>query len=128
MPEGDLILAWANLGALLEGTMKAFLTVYYKDFERDTPNHTSVSAIHKKGSKRGTLKHPGMLRLEDLITYFEKQELFTGSEKELAIKIRNNRNRIHAFLDSPIDTVADFRLALRKYLVFQKRLYLQMPG
>src|SRR3990172_855008 len=33
--DGDLILAWANLGALVEGQLKLFLSVYYSDYARD---------------------------------------------------------------------------------------------
>lgn len=32
---GDLILAWANLGALVEGQLKLFLCVFYDDYKRD---------------------------------------------------------------------------------------------
>lgn len=32
---GRLILGWANLGSLLEGTLKLFLSVYYKDYQAD---------------------------------------------------------------------------------------------
>ena len=31
----ELILAWANLGALLEGTLKLFFSIYYSDFQTD---------------------------------------------------------------------------------------------
>jgi hypothetical protein len=34
---GELILAWANLGALVEGQMKLFLCVYYNDYQRRCP-------------------------------------------------------------------------------------------
>jgi hypothetical protein len=33
--EGDLILAWANLSALVEGQLKLFLSVYYHDYKKD---------------------------------------------------------------------------------------------
>ena len=35
MTDGELILAWANLGALLEGTLKLFFSIYYSDFQTD---------------------------------------------------------------------------------------------
>src|SRR3954452_19895414 len=35
LSDGDLILAWTNLGALIEGTLKLFLSVYYDDFRAD---------------------------------------------------------------------------------------------
>ena len=40
---GCLILAWTNLGSLIEGTMKLFLSVWYKNYKND------IEAIRKKG-------------------------------------------------------------------------------
>src|SRR5688572_24524864 len=40
----ELILAWANLGALVEGTMKWFLSVYYDTYRQ------TVDAIRRNGS------------------------------------------------------------------------------
>lgn len=33
--EGHLVLAWVNLGSLLEGTLKIFLSVHLKDYRAD---------------------------------------------------------------------------------------------
>ncbi|SDX89625.1 Transposase DDE domain-containing protein [Nitrosomonas sp. Nm33] len=40
---GDLILAWASLGALIEGQLKLFLCVYYYDYAKD------IDGIRKRG-------------------------------------------------------------------------------
>ena len=32
---GDLVLGWANVGALVEGTLKFFLAVFYRDYMAD---------------------------------------------------------------------------------------------
>src|SRR5258708_38524822 len=33
--DGQLILAWANLGSLVEGTLKLLLCVHYRDYQAD---------------------------------------------------------------------------------------------
>ena len=38
--DGDLILAWANLGTLVEGQLKLFLCVYYEDYMKDADGIT----------------------------------------------------------------------------------------
>ena len=35
LSDGELILAWTNLGALVEGTMKLFFSIYYNDYLND---------------------------------------------------------------------------------------------
>ena len=47
--DGDLILAWANIGALVEGHLKLFLSVWYNDYSADS------DAIK---DKRGRLQEP----------------------------------------------------------------------
>ena len=46
--DGDLILAWANLGSLVEGTLKLFLCVYLRDFKADDANTQKTQAFHKQ--------------------------------------------------------------------------------
>ncbi len=40
--EGHLILAWANLGSLIEGTLKLFISVWYEHCKSD------INAVKKK--------------------------------------------------------------------------------
>jgi predicted RNase H-like HicB family nuclease len=119
MTEGELILAWVNLGALLEGTLKGFLTIYSCDFERDTDKHNSVNAVHKKGTKKDSLKHPGELKPEDLINYFRLQKLLTENELEAALRIRNNRNAVHALLGNKLDPQDQFVESVEEYRSIQ---------
>jgi hypothetical protein len=46
--EAQLILAWVNLGALVEGMLKLFLCVYYQDYAKDE------AALRKKGKLQDT--------------------------------------------------------------------------
>jgi predicted RNase H-like HicB family nuclease len=127
LTEGELILAWVNLGALLEGTLKGFLTVYSDDFVGDTNNHNSVNAVYKKGAKKNSLKHPGDLKPEDLINYFRLQNLLSENELETVVRIRNNRNSVHALLDNKLDPQDKFVKSVEEYRSIQLKLYNQLP-
>src|SRR5260221_10813638 len=35
LSDGELILAWSNLGSLVEGTLKLLLSVFYMDYKQD---------------------------------------------------------------------------------------------
>ena len=52
LSDGDLILAWTNLGALIEGTLKLFLSVYYKNFQADVENLKAAGAFDHKARAR----------------------------------------------------------------------------
>lgn len=45
---GRLILAWANLGALIEGTLKLFLCAYYEDYSADLQAYRDKKSKHYK--------------------------------------------------------------------------------
>jgi len=59
-----LILGWANLGALVEGTMKWLLSVYYSDYKTD------VDALKKD---KGDVVSPDGQSLDPLRQFFRKQ-------------------------------------------------------
>jgi hypothetical protein len=69
LSDGDLILAWANLGSLVEGTMKLFLSIFYDDYKKD---------IHAIKNKNGKLIDPDELKLEYLKQFFKKQKILIG--------------------------------------------------
>lgn len=59
LSDGDLILAWANLGCLVEGTLKLFLAVYYQDYQADaekTLNRDGLALAPSHGP-RPLLRH-----------------------------------------------------------------------
>lgn len=47
--EGGLILAWVNLGALVEGTMKLFFSVFLEDYQNELKRHDGMKNIVKNG-------------------------------------------------------------------------------
>lgn len=111
--EGNLILAWTNLGTLVEGTMKLFLSVYLKDYLEDPDNY-------KKGN--GKITDPDTISLGNLREYFKAN--IWGKQKpssefnDWVLLIQQRRNAIHAFRNRDIGTVAEFKSHTKKYLAF----------
>lgn len=119
LDNGHLILAWANLGALVEGTLKLFLSVYYKDYAKD------VDAIKKRSGK---LIDPDVLSLEPLRQFFVKRIWETGENWDSLVgRVQQRRNAIHAFRDRDIGTFDDFYADLRLFLALLRRLNDQLP-
>jgi hypothetical protein len=106
---GDLILAWANLGALVEGHLKLFLCVYYNDYRSD------VAAILRKGK----LADPDGCGLELLRNFFAKRIWDVGTNWNSYVHlVQQRRNAIHAFKHRNIGTFVEWQKNLRLHLSF----------
>lgn len=105
---GAIILAWANLGALVEGTLKLFLAVYYNDYSSDTHAY----------KRKGKLIDPDALSLEQLRQFLAKRDLLTSDHRDFVQSIQFHRNGIHFFKDRAIGSFKEYRRAVRHYLVF----------
>jgi len=114
--QGRLILAWVNLGSLLEGTFKLFLSVWYQSYIDD------VEAIKKKGK----LQSPDGLRLDDLRTFFKKQ-IWSDDLDKMALNIQTKRNTIHAFKGKDIGTWEEYFCAVKDYLVVLRYINFRLP-
>ncbi len=112
LSDGDLILAWTNLGALIEGTLKLFLSVYYNDFRADVENLKAAGAFDHKAQAS---KSPDGLMLEPLRKYAAARDLIGTSGNALVKLVQERRNAIHAFKDRPIGDGAEFWEAVRDY-------------
>ncbi|NIJ41550.1 hypothetical protein FHS78_001840 [Parvibaculum indicum] len=124
---GELILAWANLGSLLEGTLKLFLAVYLADYENDAELLKALNIIYRKGSKKDDPKSPDELTLEPIRQFCKKRKLLKAEELEFLHQVQNYRNLIHAFKDKPLGTTEDFRNAVGVYLTFIAGLATRLP-
>ena len=104
-----LILAWANLGALVEGTLKWFLSVYYENYKED------VHAI--RHGRTGNLLDPDGLTLEPLRHFFEKS-IWTSNDSwnDWIRHIQERRNAIHAYKDRHLGDQPEFVKDVRTYL------------
>ena len=88
--DGELILAWVNLGSLVEGFLKLFLCVYYTDY---------VGEEKAARKKNGELKDVDGLEFEKLRQFF-KAVVWTELEKiewdAWICHIQYRRNTVHA--------------------------------
>jgi hypothetical protein len=120
---GELILAWANLGSLLEGSLKLFLSVHLGDYEKDAD---MVVALGIK-TKKGDAKTPDELMLDQILKFCRKRKILTPGELEFIELLRDRRNTIHAFKNKELGTTAEFRESVTTYLIFLAGLAMQMP-
>ena len=116
---GQLILAWALLGSLVEGTMKLFLSVYYTSYKHD------IEAIKKKGD----LIDPDSLLLEQMRQYFRKSIWLKEDDDwdSWILKIQQRRNAVHAFKNRDIGTFDEFFNDLRRYRQFLHYINDRLP-
>lgn len=112
-----MILAWVNLGSLVEGTLKWFLSVYYDDYRKD------VDAIRKKNK----LVDPDTFILEHLRAFFVKKVWDNDDFGPWIQKIQMRRNAIHAYKDREIGTFTEFEADVRSYLAFLRALEFRVP-
>ncbi|MGD9730542.1 MAG: hypothetical protein AB7U45_00060 [Desulfamplus sp.] len=131
--DGGLILAWTNLGSLIEGTLKLFLSVFYKDYEEDIKSN--LGKINEKDYKylknyldKKNMKEPDGLELSQLILFFDKRNIWSQEwEKEFVKKVQKYRNTIHAYKDRELGTIKEFEDCVQKYLTMLESFYNRLP-
>ena len=117
--DGDLILAWANIGALVEGQLKLFLSVWYNDYSADS------DAIK---DQRGRLQDPDGYALEPLRQFFVKRIWTVGSDWNPYVQlIQQRRNAIHAFKARDIGSFDEWKEELRRHLSFVRDINGGLP-
>lgn len=114
--DGRLILAWANLGSLIEGSMKLFLSVWYETYKTD------VDVIKRKGK----LQNPDGLQIE-LLRLFFKKRIWDSKLDAIIQSIQQRRNAIHAFKDQNIGTKDEFFYHVRAYLNILRYINFRLP-
>jgi len=116
--EGCLVLAWVNLGSLVEGTMKFFLSVFVMDYLKDPVQHHGKDVT------------PDELQLEHLRRFF-KQNIWMKQDKnrwdQWVLHIQQRRNAIHTYKDREIGTFEEFWEDLRQYFEFLDELEGRVP-
>ena len=114
------ILGYANLGALVENTLRLFLSVWYDTYKN------GVDAI----TKRGVIQDPDGIgiKLEDLRIFFKKNIWHKDDDWDAWIaRIQSRRNAIHAFKDRDIGTHAELIADIQRYRIFLHRINGQLP-
>ncbi len=118
--DGSLILAWTNLGSLVEGTMKLVLSIWYETYKKD------INAIKKKGK----LNDPDCLPLESLKQFYKKSIWEPWKKEEwndFVEHIQYRRNAIHSFKHREIGDFEEFFLYVQKYLEFLEMINRKLP-
>ena len=117
--DGRLILAWANLGSLVEGSLKWFLSVFYDDYKGDS------AAIR---DRVGAVRDPDSLTLEPIRVFFKKSIWTPERDYDDWIRhVQQRRNVIHAYESRDIGTVQELDADIRKYLDFLQDLDSSVP-
>lgn len=119
---GDLILAWVNLGVLVEGQLKLLLAVYLDDFKSD-----SAGMLNDDGKKIYG-NRPDKLMLEKLKTFCQTQ-VWDASDPwhDYVARIQSRRNAIHTFQQKEIGTFEEWRSELTEHLKFVEHVNLLLP-
>ncbi|HJU20623.1 MAG TPA: hypothetical protein VJ770_29590 [Stellaceae bacterium] len=120
----ELILAWANLGSLIEGTIKTLLSVWYETYKGDIENLKEANAYDY--SKQAA-HSPDGLGLEKLRVYCKARGLFGADSDALVELVQQRRNAIHAFKDRSIGNGLEFQNAVRGYLALLRNVNARLP-
>lgn len=123
--QGYLILAWTNLGSLVEGTMKLLLCVYYKEYNDDP----EARLFYDKQLKTKVVAEPDVVSFELMRIFYRKRIWASDGEEWDAwiLGIQQKRNAIHAFKTREIGTTVEFHNNLRIYLRFLHYITSRLP-
>jgi hypothetical protein len=120
--DGLLILAWANLGSLVEGSLKFFLSVFLYDYRRSV-SRQKMDSIFKAlwDQKAGEPKDVDGLMFDKLREFFV-HEVWRHSPPpkwpDWLFHIQQRRNTIHAYKTRDLGTFEEFRDDVRLYRKF----------
>ena len=117
MTDGELILAYANLGAVVESWLKFFYSVYYDDYCKN-PIIIKNKMVEPEGMKFEMLKN------------FSVEKLWNNKESEGYIwvdSIQHKRNAIHSFKFREIGTPATFVDDIEHLYDFVDDVLLHLP-
>ena len=118
MTEGELILARANIGAVVESWLKFFYCVYYDDYCRNPIT-----------DKKGNMVEPEKISFENLKN-FSTGKLWDDTKSEEYIwvgSIQDKRNAIHSFKYRDIGTPWDFLLDIDYLYEFVNNIISNLP-
>lgn len=115
--EGQLLLAWVNLGAVVEGILKTFLAAFVLDY-------TKNPVIDKNGQAVALTS----LGLDDLRKFYKsKNLLLCESHLDWIAHIQKNRNAIHIYTDKKLWTWDQFRRDLIEYRHVLQKINESLP-
>jgi hypothetical protein len=105
----NLILAWVNLGCLVEGTLKLALSIFYEDYLKDDDKYILKNKVLS----------PDGLELERL-RKFANGRLWKKEDKwdDWILHIQQRRNTVHAYKDRELGSFDEFYNDLSIYYEF----------
>ncbi|MDN5942132.1 MAG: hypothetical protein L0H94_09645 [Nitrospira sp.] len=118
---GYLILGYANLGSLVEGTMMLFLSVHYKDYCSDGSDDDTLK------DDDGKLRNPDSLTFDPLREFIKKINILESSWDVWLRRVQQRRNAIHAFKSRDIGTHKELLEDMPRYLDFIERIDSHLP-
>lgn len=124
LSDGELILAWVNLGALVEGTLKLLFSIYYLDYLRDADKSRDRSVYDQK---KGRPRDPDGLPYNALKMFAVRKTLFKEDIIEFLNLVQERRNAIHAFKGRKIGDADEFVDAVDDYLRFLREVSCRLP-
>lgn len=127
LADGDLILAWANLGSVLESSLRLFFAVYINDYNNSAEDLAAIDALRKKGPKKGEHYPPDELAMEKIRQLIARRKIFTDAETALISLVQSRRNSIHSFNDREIGRTDEFRAAVSNYRLFIANFASRLP-
>lgn len=108
LTHGELLLAYSNLGALVEGWLKLFYCIYYEDYLKNP-----------RKDARGLNIEPNDMKFEGLKQFSRGILWHQTSDREQWIdKIQYRRNAIHAFNNRDIGSSADMPRDFMQFYLF----------
>jgi hypothetical protein len=130
--DGALILAWANLGSLVEGTLQLFLSVYLLDYKNDVSSYIDNPLPENKWlrefvSKKNEIILPPVLTLEKLKIFLVKKKILSSDYHKLIEEIQLYRNSIHAYKQREIGDSKKFNQSVFDYLELIKEIDYSIP-
>jgi hypothetical protein len=115
------IIGWVNLGAMLECSIKLFLTVHIETYEEDNDAY--------RNNKTSELMYPESLTLDKLKQFFSKKKIVMKPDEwtEWILCVQRQRNGIHCFKDRHLADFNELGNNLKLYTIFLIHLYYLMP-
>lgn len=120
MTDGELILAWTNLGALVECWLRFFYCAYYEDYMKSP----------KLGKKGKPLEPDDKAMTFDYLIQYSKGIRWDSLQDPLYLwvhQIQHYRNAIHAFSYREIGHPNDFILNIGQYSLFVDEVIDRLP-
>jgi hypothetical protein len=79
LSDGDLILAWANLGSILESSLRLFLGVYINDYHNSQEDLEAINAIQQNGANQGQPYPPSSIQFEKIRQLLSRRQIFSSN-------------------------------------------------